>query len=123
MQRRERRPGPRGYQRSDERLREEVYDRLIQQTDIDVSDIEVAATEGVITLSGAVDSRWEKHRVEDLVDSIWGAKDIRNNLRVKSGRGEEAAPAQGGRGQSGSTGTGSTGANKGGGGHRSQATP
>src|SRR6185295_6464250 len=103
--RRERqRRGPRGYQRSDERLREEVYDRLIQQTEIDVGDIEVAVAEGVITLSGAVGSPWEQHRVEDLVDSIWGAKDIKNELRVR---------ADGGAGGAGGAGT-----NMGGGGHR-----
>ncbi|MEX2217937.1 MAG: BON domain-containing protein [Phycisphaerales bacterium] len=86
-----RRKGPRNYQRSDERLRDEVYDRLIQQTDIDVSEIECTITGGVVSLEGTVESRWERHQIEDLVDTVWGTRDIRNNLRIRSGQVEGRA--------------------------------
>jgi osmotically-inducible protein OsmY len=76
------RRGPKGYTRSDQRLMEEICDRLVQQVDIDPGDIEVRVTEGLVELEGSIDSRASKHRVEDLVDSVWGVKDIRNNLRV-----------------------------------------
>jgi osmotically-inducible protein OsmY len=76
------RKGPKGYTRSDQRLLEEICDRLVQQVDIDPSDIEVKVSEGMVELEGSIDSRASKHRVEDLVDSVWGVKDIRNNLRV-----------------------------------------
>jgi len=38
-----------------------------------------------VTLSGTVDSRRVKHMIEDIVDSVWGVKDITNNLRIQSG--------------------------------------
>jgi osmotically-inducible protein OsmY len=76
------RKGPKGYTRSDQRLMEEICDRLVQQVDIDPSDIEVKVIQGVVELEGSVESRSTRHRVEDIVDSVWGVKDIRNNLRV-----------------------------------------
>jgi hypothetical protein len=94
---------PRGYQRSDERLRDEIYDKLIRQTNIDVSDVEVAIDEGVVSLSGMLSTRWEKHQVEDIVDSIWGVKDIHNNLRVRSA-GDHEGSADSGAGDGGGAG-------------------
>jgi hypothetical protein len=91
------RKGPRGYQRSDERLREEVIDRLLGQSDIDIENIEVKVENGRVALSGTVDSRHSKHHIEDMVDSVWGVKDIENGLRVGDSRG-------GSSGSSGSSG-------------------
>jgi len=88
------RRGPKGYQRSDERIREEIIDRLIQHTDLDLAQMEVTVDKGEVTLSGTVEDRQTKHRMEDLVDSVWGVKEIHNNLRVRSGGGDGA---EGGR--------------------------
>ena len=72
--------GPRGYVRSDERLRERVCERLTE-ADLDASDIDVQAHDGVITFEGSVRDRGSRHRAEDIADDC-GAKDIRNYLRV-----------------------------------------
>lgn len=74
--------GPKGYQRSDERIREEISDRLTDDGDIDPSDIEVAVSQGEVTLTGSVESRQVKRAVEDLVEFVPGVRDIRNELRV-----------------------------------------
>src|SRR5262249_60892996 len=58
--------GPRGYHRSDERIREDVNDRLTDDWYIDASDIEVSVNNGMVTLSGRVNSREEKRRAEDF---------------------------------------------------------
>src|SRR5205814_1762436 len=79
------RRGPRGYQRSDERLREEIIDRLLQQEDINLEDIQVDVNDGIVTLSGTVDNRRTKHQIEDIIDGIWGVKDIANNLHLQGG--------------------------------------
>jgi hypothetical protein len=75
--------GPKGYKRSDERIAEDVNDRLTEDGHIDASDIACAVRDGEVTLTGTVSSRDVKRRVEDLVDSISGVKDVQNNLRVK----------------------------------------
>jgi len=46
--------GPKNYQRSDDRIREDICERLAMDHDVDASDIEVAVAEGVVTLNGTV---------------------------------------------------------------------
>lgn len=79
---------PRGYERSDDRLRELACERLTD-ADIDASDIEVKVSQATVTLEGSVPARWMKHAAEDLIDDLGGIRDIQNRLRV--GRGD--APA------------------------------
>jgi len=74
--------GPRGYQRSDERIREDINDRLTEDWYIDASDVEVSVNNCTVTLSGRVDTRGEKRRAEDLVESVSGVKDVSNQLSV-----------------------------------------
>ena len=75
--------GPRGYTRSDERIREDVSDRLTENPVLDASDIEVAVAGGEVTLAGSVDSRYSKRLAEDLADDVSGVKHVQNNLRVR----------------------------------------
>jgi osmotically-inducible protein OsmY len=74
--------GPRGYRRSDQRVKEDVCDCLTEDAYIDASNMEVAVTECQVTLSGTVNSREEKRRAEDLIVRILGVTDVTNNLRV-----------------------------------------
>ena len=76
--------GPRGYRRSDERIREDVNERLTDDWRVDASDIEVSVDSGVVTLAGRVDSRAEKRRAEDVAESVSGVTDVSNQLRVGS---------------------------------------
>lgn len=75
--------GPRGYQRTDERIREEVCDRLTDDPRIDASDVEVHMKGGELTLSGSVRTREEKRFTEDLVERISGVREVNNHLRVR----------------------------------------
>jgi hypothetical protein len=84
--------GPRGYKRSDERVREEVCERLGRDWDVDASDIEVNVANGEITLSGSVEDRRQKFRAEHLADGVWGVTEVHNQLRVKRER--EQSPEQ-----------------------------
>lgn len=76
--------GPKGYQRSNERLREDICERLTDAPDVDAGDISIQCKDGIVTLEGRVESRRMKHRVEDIVDSCSGVKDVDNRLRVSS---------------------------------------
>lgn len=74
--------GPKGYTRSDERILDDVNERLSDDPLVDARDIEVRCEQGRITLGGRVGARWVKHRAEDIVDSVAGVKDIDNRIRV-----------------------------------------
>ena len=76
--------GPKGYQRSDERLQEIVCERLTDDPNIDASEISVEVTGQVVRLTGTVYDRTTKYQVEDLVEQCGGVKDIDNQLRVQS---------------------------------------
>lgn len=75
---------PKGYVRSDERIREDVCDRFMSISQFDCSDIEVGVERGEVTLNGTVDSRRAKHHAEDIAAEVLGVKDVRNHLRVSS---------------------------------------
>ncbi|RYF94507.1 MAG: BON domain-containing protein [Caulobacteraceae bacterium] len=77
--------GPADYRRSDDRIREDVNDRLTEDAHLDASGIQVAVQDGEVTLSGTVDSRHAKRHAEDLADRISGARHVQNNLRVSDG--------------------------------------
>ncbi|RKU00255.1 transporter [Burkholderia sp. Nafp2/4-1b] len=79
---RERR-GPKGYTRSDERIREDVCERLAHALDIDVSDVTVEVRDGRVELDGTVPSRWMKHDIEDIADSCMCVRDVENRVRVQ----------------------------------------
>jgi len=74
--------GPKNYQRSDDRIREDVCERLAMDHDVDASDIEVQVAEGVVTLNGTVNERYAKRLSEDICESVRGVKDVQNNLRI-----------------------------------------
>jgi hypothetical protein len=81
--------GPQGYVRSDERIREDVCERLTLHDAIDASNIEVGVTEGMVTLGGDVPERYMKHLAEDAVVDTVGVKDVENALRVRAGTGTD----------------------------------
>jgi len=75
--------GPQSYRRSDERIREEICDRLTDDHYIDATHIEVRVESGEVTLCGSVNHRDAKRRSEDLAESVMGVHDVRNELRVQ----------------------------------------
>ncbi len=74
--------GPSGYQRQDQRIREDVCDRLTDDEHIDASDIEVTVANGDVTLSGTLRSRNAKRRSEYVAEQVRGVKDVHNLIRV-----------------------------------------
>lgn len=74
--------GPKNYQRSDERIREDVCERLALDHDIDASDLEIEVSDGIVTLTGTVDDRRMKRLAEDVSESVRGVRDVQNNIRV-----------------------------------------
>lgn len=89
--------GPKDYQRSDERIREEISDRLTDDHRVDASDVVVEVRSCEVTLSGTVNDREQKRRAEDLAESVSGVREVTNQLRVAksddraNGRGYQAS--------------------------------
>ncbi len=75
--------GPKGYRRSDERIQEDVNDRLSEGY-LDATDITVMVEGGEVTLTGTVNNRSDKRRAEDIAEYVSGVTNVENRLRVKN---------------------------------------
>ena len=76
--------GPKGYRRSDDRIRDDVSDRLSDDHWLDASDIEVRVENGEVTLTGTVTDRDSKRRAERLAEGCGGVIDVQNNIKMRS---------------------------------------
>ena len=112
QQRLHRGKGPKSYRRSDERIREDVNDRLSEGY-LDATEIEVQVSEGLVTLTGTVNSRTDRRRAEDIAEDVRGVKNIENRLRVERSDIDRypsvtgTSTTAGATGTTGTTGTGS----------------
>jgi len=92
--------GPANYKRSDERIRDDIYERLTDSHVIDARAVMVEVSEGNVTLSGTVNERRMRYAAEDLVERIGGVSNINNQLRVQAqeqahSQGQQAQPSGG----------------------------
>ncbi|HEV8401694.1 MAG TPA: BON domain-containing protein [Candidatus Limnocylindrales bacterium] len=74
--------GPQGYRRSDQRIEEEINDRLTDHDELDASDLQVKVRDGVATLTGTVDSRADKRLAGDIAERAPGVRDVMNQITV-----------------------------------------
>jgi osmotically-inducible protein OsmY len=74
--------GPTGYTRSDERIKEDINDRLTDYDYIDATSITADVSSGEVTLSGTVNSRYEKRLAEDIAEDVSGVRNVENRIRV-----------------------------------------
>jgi osmotically-inducible protein OsmY len=93
--------GPRGYTRSDERIREDICDRLSADDEVDASDITVTVAKTEVTLEGSVPDRHSKRRAEDIAESVTGVTEVHNRLRSNKGVMQEVGDKIMGRGTEG----------------------
>lgn len=105
QQREHRGRGPKNYRRSDERIKEDVNDRLSDDYYVDASDVEVMVSNTEVTLTGTVNSREDKRRAEDIAESVSGVTNVENRLRVKGRYGDYSSSSTS-TGSSMGTGTG-----------------
>lgn len=96
--------GPRNYSRSDERIREDINDRLSDDPFVDATDIEVTVSNADVTLTGTVDHRSTKRRAEDIAEAVSGVQNVENRLRV----GQLTGSVSGMNNPSGTLGSGSS---------------
>jgi osmotically-inducible protein OsmY len=92
--------GPKNYSRADDRIRDDINDRLTDDPWLDASEIEVTVATAEVTLTGTVDTRDDKRRAEDIVEQVSGVKNVQNSLRVQP-TGDTASAGQRTAGQGG----------------------
>jgi hypothetical protein len=88
----ERPRGPKNWRRGDDRIRDDVCERLSRERELDVADVSVDVRNGHVTLEGTVADRRTKHAIETLVDRCHGVQEIDNRIKVI--RAEPARPAE-----------------------------
>jgi osmotically-inducible protein OsmY len=76
--------GPKNYKRSDERILEDINNRLTDEWNIDASDIEVTVTNGEVILTGFVADRYQKRRAADIADDVYGVTNVENRIKINS---------------------------------------
>lgn len=81
--------GPVGYKRPDERIYEDVCEALLLNPSVDATDIDVSVKDGLVTLSGDVETRFEKREAENCIEDLSGIIDVRNELHIKETRLEQ----------------------------------
>lgn len=74
--------GPKGYQRSDDRIYDEVCSTLMDSHEVDATDIGVKVESGIVHLEGTVSDRREKRLSETLIEDLPGVLDVRNELKL-----------------------------------------
>ena len=74
--------GPKGYTRTDDRIKEDVCDRLSWHDEVDATDITVRVERGEVTLEGRVATRHMKRLATDLAEDVPGVLDVHNTVRV-----------------------------------------
>lgn len=79
--------GPKGWKRTDERIREEASEALYRAHDVDASEINLTVDDGIVTLSGTVDERGTKRTAERCVEQITGVEDVINQIRIRKSGG------------------------------------
>lgn len=73
--------GPSNYTRSDERIIEDINDRLSDSPYLDARELDVKVSQGEVTLQGNVDSRHSKRFAEDICESVSGVRHVENRVR------------------------------------------
>jgi hypothetical protein len=77
--------GPKGYRPSDDRIRDQVNERLTMHPEVDASEVDVRVDKGIVTLTGTVEDRHAKRLAEDIAEDVFGVDDVKNELRVRHG--------------------------------------
>ncbi len=74
--------GPKGWQRRDDRIHDDVCARLTEDGYVDATDIEVIVHQGEVILSGGASDRAQRERAIQIAESVRGVIDVISRLRV-----------------------------------------
>ena len=69
-------------QRPDEAIWEDIHEHLTTNPDLVATEVEILVEEGVVTLSGRVDTRESKWLAEEIGRAVPGVVELHNRLKV-----------------------------------------
>lgn len=72
----------RAYRRTDERVRDDVCERLSHSNAVDPANVTVEVHDGIVTLDGTVPRRSMRYALEDITARCMGVIDVDNRVRV-----------------------------------------
>lgn len=72
--------GPKGYTRSDDRILEDVCERLRADLEVDATELSVTVRSGEVTFEGQVPDRFQEHRAIDVAESVRGVSRVTSHL-------------------------------------------
>jgi BON domain len=72
--------GPRGWRRSDARIRDDVCQWMADDPRLDAREIEVRVEDGDVTLDGRVEHRGARRLAEEIAAAVPGVRDVFNRL-------------------------------------------
>lgn len=75
--------GHKNYHRSEDRIREDVCDRLSDDGYLDATDIEVQVQSDDIILTGTVNDRNQKRRAANIAESVSGVRNVENRIWIR----------------------------------------
>jgi osmotically-inducible protein OsmY len=81
--------GPRGWVRSDERILDDLCERIVR-AGIDASELEVAVADREVALNGVLATAGERRRVLELAEGVLGVRGVDADI-VMAGGVEDAA--------------------------------
>ena len=73
----------RGDDRQDEQIAQAINDRLMDDGNLDGTEIQVQVNASEATLTGDVDSQETRDRAEAIAAAVSGVRNVINNLRVR----------------------------------------
>lgn len=74
---------PRGIERSDAQLYEDICEALLRHDHLDSSDVGVAVQAGLVTLEGSVPERFMRYVIEDLAAGHPAVGEVDNRIKVR----------------------------------------
>lgn len=75
--------GARGNRRSDADIKDEIHRLMDWQKTIDPTGIQVEVKDGVVTLSGKVNSQYEKQVAQNITENVLGIRQVSNLLKIQ----------------------------------------
>lgn len=75
--------GPKGWKRSDERIKDEVCSALKHSLEVDASELEVDVKDHCVYMKGSLPTKGMRIVAEDLVGSVPGVEDVFTQIKIK----------------------------------------
>jgi len=100
-----RKRSPKGYTRSDERIREDVCDRLTESY-LECEEVTVTVKNGEVVLAGRAPSGETRRQIERVAEGVPGVQEVTNQIRTRrdeSGQDESQSTKKQGKGRSSSS--------------------